>query len=376
MLAIYDPNQMSAAVEGDIHSSRAALQHQLDHCIKHLQHLRDNVIGEASIPQATRDLLTGLAKLASQPNHPSSSPPRVACRSSAADSAASEGMPQLSPSPAAFANGVEMGKFGSCEGLREYPSGKIENFQAGLLQRIGMPHLEYFKAMEMEHCHETGSDILFTTRNYGICSFARQEWDIVVRGCIPPPEHMHHGRILRDIGEMMQSDTVAKAKLRKAEVIAVVLYTGPMYVVYNAILTRFPDTVFDDGQCIWTTLSGASGRAKNVFSTTLNVLVSAVQKLSTVTVYNDGLKLYRGTGGDVHLPAHFFNRDPQGCKGMTDWGFFSATTNINVARNYSGAPKGRPNPIVFEIQTNCVDRGASVSEFSQYPDEKEFIFVP
>jgi hypothetical protein len=270
-----------------------------------------------------------------------------------------------------------MGKFGSCEGLREYPSGTIENFQAGLLQRIGMPHLEYFKAMEMEHCSEIGSDILFTTRNYGICTCARQEWDIVVRGVRPPLEHMHHGRKLRDICETMLLDSVQKAKLRKEEVVALVLYTGPMYVVYNAILTRFPDTVFDNGQCIWTTLnSGASGRAKNVFSTTLSVLVSAVQKLSTVTVYEDDQKLYRGTGGDVHLPAHFFNRDLQGCKGMTDWGFFSATADMNVARNYSGAPKGRPNPVVFEIQTNCVDRGANVFEFSQYPGEREFIFVP
>ncbi len=101
-----------------------------------------------------------------------------------------------------------------------------------------------------------------------------------------------------------------------------------------------------------------------------------VQKLSTVTVHHDGLKLYRGTGGEVNLPAHFFDRDSLGCKGMTDWGFFSASADIDIARSYSGAPKGRPNPVVFEIQTNCVDRGASVSEFSQYPFEQEFIFVP
>ncbi len=71
------------------------------------------------------------------------------------------------------------------------------------------------------HAHSRASVVYF--------SFARQEWDIVVRGCIPPPEHMHHGRILRDVGEMMQSDTVAKAKLHTAdqEVIAVVLYTSP-----------------------------------------------------------------------------------------------------------------------------------------------------
>jgi hypothetical protein len=369
-------------------AEQSSLQHQLDHCIKHLQRLRVTAVDETTLPQATRDLLAGIVKLASQPNDTSSSTPHVVCQSSSVGSDASEEPPStrrpsyaeklrgLSPPPATSASGFEMGKFGSCEELREYPSGKIENFQAGLLQRIGMPHLEYFRAMEMEHCRDTGSDIYFTTRNYGICTFARQEWEVVVRGRRPPPEHMSHGRILRDIGEMMHCESVKKSKLRDVEVISLVLYTGPMYVVYNAILTRFPDTVFDNGQCIWTTLSGASGRAKNLFSTTLNVLVSAVQKLSTVTVYTDGLKLYRGTGGEVHLPSHFFERDDQGCKGMTDWGFFSATKDMNVARNYSGAPKGKPNPVVFEIQTNCVDRGASVSDFSQYPDEKEFIFVP
>jgi hypothetical protein len=61
---------------------------------------------------------------------------------------------------------------------------------------------------------------------------------------------------------------------------------------------------------------------------------------------------------------------------MTDWGFFSATSDVNIARSYSGAPKHNPNPIVFEIHTNCVDHGACVSMFSQYPQENEFIFVP
>jgi hypothetical protein len=49
---------------------------------------------------------------------------------------------------------------------------------------------------------------------------------------------------------------------------------------------------------MWHTLR----RGNNLFTTTLSVLVSAVQKLSTITVIPDGLKLCRGTGGLVYLP--------------------------------------------------------------------------
>ena len=181
---------------------------------------------------------------------------------------------------------------------------------------------------------------------------------------------MHAMQQLYDIGKQ-------KAGLRPEEVRALVLYTGPMYVIYNAILTRYPDARFNGGHCsMWQTLSGETGLSKNLFSTTLSVLVSAVQKLSAVTVYKEGLKLYRGTGGEVNLPKHFSTRDSFGCKGLTDWGLFSATCNMEVARKYSGALESKPNPVVFEIETNCVDRGASVGEFSQYPKEEEFIFVP
>ena len=133
---------------------------------------------------------------------------------------------------------------------------------------------------------------------------------------------------------------------------------------------------------MWLTLNGqskdgtANGQPKNLFTTTLNVLVSAIQKLSTVTVHNPlSPKLYRGIGGAVNLPDHFFNRDPLGRRGRTDWAFCSTTSSRDKAiSEYSGV--GKKNPLLFEIETNCVDHGASVAEFSQYPSEQEFIFVP
>jgi hypothetical protein len=397
-------------------SWNSSFQQQLTICIQGLEALRAS--GGAAIPPDVRDVLSGILSsqelshcvLSSSQPHQSVVAPQISVSESApamnvisvggnwsvasnADittSSTATANSSAAPRRESYADkvkyargfsppplcGIEMGKFGSCEGLRQYPSGDITHFEEGLLRRIGMPHLEFLKAMRSEHCEETGCNLSFTTRNYGISTCPKKEWDIVVCGTAPRPEHMMHGRVLPNIEQKMISDVAIKARLRREEVIAVVLYTGPMYVIYNAILSRFADTLFDDGQSVWGTLNGQTGLARNVFATTLNVLVSAVQKLRMVTVYSENLLLYRGTGGKVNLPEHFFRPDDLGCKGMTDWGFFSATTDINIARNYSGAPKGSPNPIVFEIQTNCVDHGASVSEFSQYPQENEFIFVP
>jgi hypothetical protein len=157
-------------------------------------------------------------------------------------------------------------------------------------------------------------------------------------------------------------------RLRREEVIAVILYTGPMYVIYNSVLAQWKD----DPANIYNTLR----LGNNLFTTTLSVLVSAVQKLSTITVIRDGLKLYRGTGGLVYLPEHFSKPDDFNCRGMTDFGFMSCSADKEVAMGYSGAAEGRPHAMVLEIEPSCVDRGAVVSEFSQYPKEKETLFCP
>jgi hypothetical protein len=109
------------------------------------------------------------------------------------------------------------------------PSGNIEDFHKGLSSRIGFPHLQFFKTMEAEHCIMAGCDMQFTTRNYGISTTARAEWCVVVRGQTPPPEHMEHDRVTVTIDDKLNSSQARKAGLRMEEVVAVVLYTGPMY---------------------------------------------------------------------------------------------------------------------------------------------------
>jgi hypothetical protein len=55
-----------------------------------------------------------------------------------------------------------------------------------------------------------------------------------------------------------------------------------MFVVYNSILRRFPTELY---------ATFAGGR--NFFATTIFVLVSAVQKISTMMKLPHGTKLYR-----------------------------------------------------------------------------------
>ena len=140
---------------------------------------------------------------------------------------------------------------------------------------------------------------------------------------------------------------------------------SPQFVRYNAALRRWPKEVFEE-------LTAAG----NLFTTTIYVLVSAVMKLSRQAKFPEGFRLYRGTGGRTLLPAQFSRADPQGRRGYVEWGFMSTTADRATAIQYSGVREGRPAPTVLEITVGPVDRGASIEVFSQYPGEREVLWVP
>ena len=73
------------------------------------------------------------------------------------------------------------------------------------------------------------------------------------------------------------------------------LYTGPMFEVYNAVLRRFPKEVYER-------FAGGGNR----FATTIHVLVSAVVKIARVMKLPPGLELFRGLGGLAELPDSFY----------------------------------------------------------------------
>jgi hypothetical protein len=194
----------------------------------------------------------------------------------------------------------------------------IDDFHAGLSSRIGDPYLDFEKAMEAEHCHRKDSKQAFTTKNYKIQTRAHDEWQIVVQEGSAGVSHtadMRHGRRIPNIDELLELPVSAAAKLCRAEVIAVVLYTGPLYEKYNCVLRRWPKEAYDNRVSKGST-----------FTTTLHVLVSAVKKLASVVKLPDGLKLYRGLGGVSDSPKSFFKSHANGGRGFTEWGFMSTTS--------------------------------------------------
>ena len=131
-----------------------------------------------------------------------------------------------------------------------------------------------------------------------------------------------------------------------------------MFQVYNAVLRQFLEDEFK-----------AFNKKKNMFSTTIFVLQSAVIKIARVMRLPPGLKLFRCTGGQTELPDSFYEADEHGRCGFLEYGFLSTTSHRETAVEYSSAGEGKPLPMVIETSVSSVDRGACIKDFSQYPGE-------
>jgi hypothetical protein len=82
--------------------------------------------------------------------------------------------------------------------------------------------------MYCEHCLKAGCDYEFETSNYHIKTTASREWSIVVNNGTLGPSEAGHGRKVPTLGELELLPMSIKANLCIAEIIALVLYTGPM----------------------------------------------------------------------------------------------------------------------------------------------------
>jgi ankyrin repeat protein len=255
--------------------------------------------------------------------------------------------------------------------INKMSCGCIEDFYAGLSNRVGMPHLDFKREMMREHCQRAGCDTEFTTGLYKITTTPKNEW-LYVAGDengqrVPcPAEFMTHNRRIPALDELKNVlRQPGLAKLCDEEILALILFSGPMYQLYNMILRRFPGKQFE--------LFKEGG---NTFATTIFVLVSAITKIARCTRIPEGTLLYRSLGGLIDLPDHFVHADENGVSGFMDWGFISMTTDRDVALGYSGMKQRRPKAIVMVVEVSSVDRGADISLFSQYPGEKEFLWPP
>ena len=82
--------------------------------------------------------------------------------------------------------------------------------------------------MRTEHCHGPLAHRAFTTINYRISTCPAREWAIVVDGAECGAEEMGYKRRKPEIGASLALPLSEAAGLKRPEVIAVVLYSGPM----------------------------------------------------------------------------------------------------------------------------------------------------
>ena len=207
--------------------------------------------------------------------------------------------------------------------------------------------------------NDHSSDVEFVTLNYGLRTTPRIEWNTVLN--VDKNKEIN-GRIIPDYRVLLDSPTAnrAKTKLVDCEIVATILYTGPMgrsqhfwrsfpsldlvsdptfreqYQIYNMVLRKWP-------------AEGLKALNDNTFATTIHCLVSAVTKISRVTRIHDGLLLYRGLGG-VRLPDSFYRASEAGFKCFVEWGFMSTTSHKSIAVQYTGIAKGRSYPTLLQVQ--------------------------
>jgi hypothetical protein len=235
--------------------------------------------------------------------------------------------------------------------------GDLADFRGGLRDRAGDPSLDFENAMEAEHCFRNTSHKPFTTGNYKIETTSYNEWRITVHNETDRADKRNK-RILVDLEQLYDLDIRRSSGLSRIELIAIVLYTGPMYGRYNCILRRYPpdecNKMLDNGE---------------TYATTIHSLVSAVLKLASVIKIPDGLKLYRGLGRITCLPDQFFKAHSNGGRGFTECGFMSTTSKMEVAADYAIKDKSDGQltlPIVLEISVSAIDRGASVKVWCMF----------
>ena len=220
-----------------------------------------------------------------------------------------------------------------------------ELFAAGIDGIVGPLDVQYIRAMFNEHCLNAEASKQFTAWNAGheIKTTPEREWLFVVgrdgldksswtfdvERAEPVVEEgmMVEGRNAEKLAALLRSPEVERSRVTVAEIVALRLYTGPMYVKYNAVLR---------GMAVAT----AGG---TMYSSTVHLICSGLHKLSRVSELPKEMKLYRGNGG-MALPSSFLEPDASGCAGGTEPAIMSATPDRSVALGYSGIDKGKDLP--------------------------------
>jgi hypothetical protein len=171
----------------------------------------------------------------------------------------------------------------------------LDDFYRGPEQLIGVPNPKVDEGAEKEHTLRPNCKKRFTSNNYNLTTWPALEWEFVVNpkeeeGLYPhtPRDKRkwleaddwkgEHGRDVIRLEDLMAMPAVKRqveqAGLIRVEVISLRLYTGPMFVLYNAALRGFPEK---DVECL-----AGDGGAINKYETTIFCIASGITKLSKV----------------------------------------------------------------------------------------------
>ena len=340
-------------------------------------------------------------------------------------------------------------------GLMAY--GDLSTFFGGLEAMVGAPQPRVREAMAAEHTEQPDSHLEFTTENFGVTTTSATEWAFVAeprsrphgawpveaklvlarkpggsksarlgeRIAIIAHERQKRRRTPMPIAELtwrvaergVRLQEQGEPALTLEEAFGARLYTGPLFVKYNAVLRGLDSqllylrcamvrlccsaedaashaeaaeeakakrlaeepsfderkpTAADEAALREHTRDAFEGAARRVnkYTTTLHALNSAIVKLSKLTKAST---VYRGIH-DMVLPDQFWTPNKYGVRGGIESAFMSTTLKREEAIKY--AASGRSAPLIFEIQQGMIDRGADISFLSQYPFEEEILFNP
>ena len=101
--------------------------------------------------------------------------------------------------------------------------------------------------MKLEHCDNPCSDDPFKASNYEIETTSKKEWWYVRTPGECPVNQRGEGRTIKNLDDLMKETATTSAKLILAEVIATVLYTGPMvcdYFSYFIVRQFYRDMIY------------------------------------------------------------------------------------------------------------------------------------
>lgn len=293
--------------------------------------------------------------------------------------------------------------YGKFDGGFDGTFADMSDYYGGLEKLIGECRKDVLLAMEEEHCNVKDgygwSDGAFVTSSYRVTTSPRQEWFFVAdpnqvgdmsagvdrdtgrargfRSKVPPQQLLTNaGELItksfqdRGFNIVVKQEEIESLPLLIEEIIAVRLYTGPMFELYNTCLRAFgskPRGIVPAYSQVYPGLS-VEGR----FVTTLHALNSAVLKISRL---QPAMQVYRGISR-MKLPKSFLEKNEHNVAGGVEYGFMSTTSNKNVALMFAKDGDKMTASTLVVAEMGMIDRGASLDWLSQYPHEQEILLPP